>query len=64
MTKRTRAQIHANKIDLDLFRVADDLERFARDHKAARVFEAARAVRSARTAIRAEMHPEDVRATS
>lgn len=64
MIMRTEAQVEANKIDLDLFRMADDLERFARDHKAARVFEAARSVRSARIAIRAQMHREDVRATS
>lgn len=64
MTKRTKAQIQANKIDMELFRVAEDLERFARDHKVARVLEAARAVRSARFAVRACMHPDDVRATS
>lgn len=64
MIKRTKAQVEANKIDLELFRVADALERFAREHKAARVFEAARDVRSARVPIRACMHAEDVRATS
>ncbi len=64
MIRRTKAQVEANKIDLDLFRVADALECFARDHKAPRLFESARSVRSARVAIRAQMHHEDVRATS
>ena len=64
MTKRTPAQAEANRIDLELFRLAVALDRFAREYKAARMFEAAGAVRSARIAIRACMHAEDVRATS
>lgn len=63
MTKRTIAQIEANKIDLSIFRIADDLDRFARDHKSEKASKAAGIVRSARHLIRSHMHLIDVEAT-
>lgn len=64
---RTRAQREADRIDLELDRIADAIEKFAgqhadRDDKT--VMEAdARLIRSARTPIRKYMHRVDVELT-
>ena len=63
MNKRTKQQIDANEIDLDIFRVAQRLESFSADHKSLAAEEALFLIRRARLMIRVKMHVDDVRAT-
>ncbi|MCW5720741.1 MAG: hypothetical protein KIS86_06325 [Devosia sp.] len=61
---RTKAQIEADRLDLEIYRLAGKLERFAEDHRAPDVDAAAIQVLRSRQAIRSYMHKNDREATN
>lgn len=59
LNNRTRKQTEANLLDLDLFRAADRLGRFANEYRDEPAREMANVIDGMRYRIRAHMHPED-----
>jgi hypothetical protein len=60
---RTRKQIDANRIDMEIFRVAGSIEAFAKEFRDPKLWDAAAIIRGQRHRIRKHMHPKDVEAT-
>jgi ATP-dependent helicase YprA (DUF1998 family) len=61
---RTTAQVEANRIDMEMFRVARMLEQFAEDHRSPEADAAALKILQSRHAIRSHMHKNDREATN
>lgn len=61
---RTKKQIEANKLDLDVFRVVGCLDRFADEFNDRDVREMAGAINAMRSLLRKHMHRKDYEATS
>ncbi len=59
MSKRTIKQIEANRLDLETFRLASQVERFAENHKENGLHNARAMLLSLRYEIRRHMHKED-----
>ena len=57
--KRTKKQIDANKIDLEIFNLARMLERFARDYNETKIDGLALKVMGMRSGVRSHMHKND-----
>lgn len=56
---RTKLQIEADKLDLEVFRLCDALDRFANDHKLKDVHEMSIIIDGMRHRIRKHMHSRD-----
>lgn len=61
---RTATQIEANRIDMEIFRVARMLESFAEEHRAPEVDASALQILRSRHAIRSHMHKDDRESTN
>lgn len=60
---RNPAQIEANRLDMELYRLACSLQVFAEEYRAPDVDHSALQLLRARHAVRSQMHPEDRMAT-
>jgi mono/diheme cytochrome c family protein len=60
---RTRKQIEANRIDMEVFRVAGAMETFAKEFRDPKLWDAAAIIRGQRHRIRKHMHKKDLDAT-
>jgi len=61
---RSEIQRDANNLDLEVFRVAESLQRFAEQYRQDDAREMAATIRALRWRIRRHMHPKDREATS
>jgi hypothetical protein len=60
---RTKKQIDADKLDLEVFRIVNQIARFANDHRDAHVGSMAGLIDAMRHRIRKHMHSKDHEAT-
>jgi hypothetical protein len=60
---RTKKQIDADKLDLEIFRVINQIDRFANDYRDADVNEIAMHFDAYRDRVRRHMHQKDQEAT-
>lgn len=60
---RTSKEVVANQLDLEIFNLAQKIERYATAYKWKEAAKAARIIAGQRSVVRQHMHPEDRKGT-